>query len=228
MPKKDAGHESDDENEAEGELNADGTPKKTTAAGTEGTNEGEGEGEGEGDDAEPKEGDDALPKDLPTALAQLQVVQRELRKANRESAGRRKLLKAQGEELIALKAGGGDAAKDLAKAKTDLAAAQAQLREAAQRSRFDAAIAKGKKVFATDKARNDAFDFVKSQLAELPDDVPAQDITDIINDEIAARPYLLKVAETIDTNAEKRGKQTPAALKADLINQKRTSDYGGI
>lgn len=231
MAKKDASHESDDTEDTDGEseeLNADGTPKKTeAAAGTEGAAEGEGEGEGEGDDAESEE-DKRLPKDLPTALAQLQEAQREIRRVNRESAGRRKLLKAQTEELTKLKAGGGDTAKELAKATADLAAAQAQLREAAQRSRFDAAIAKSKKVFATDKARNDAFDFVKSQLAELADDAPAQDVLDIINDEIAARPYLLKVAEKVDTNAEKRGKQTPAALKADLIDKKRTADYGGV
>jgi len=218
MAKEDEGHESDKDaadEENENELNEDGTPK--------------GKGEGEGDDAEPKEdAANALPKDLPTALTQLQEAQREIRKVNRESAGRRKLLKAQGEELTKLKAGGGDVAKELTQAKTDLAAAQAQLREAAQRTRFDISVAKSKKVFATDKARNDAFDFVKAQLAELPDDASVQDVQDIINDEIAARPYLLKVAENVDTNAEKHGKTNPAILQADLIAAKRSAEYGGL
>lgn len=154
----------------------------------------------EGGDAESEE-----TMDLPTALAELEVARRKIREVNRESAGRRKeigLLKGQ---LDTFTRGGDDTVKKVTELQEQLRIANESLRTHEMRERFDTVAAKARIPFANATASHDAFVFARDAMSKLPDDASDEDLLDLVQDVVKARPYLLNKPTTKNINAEARG-----------------------
>jgi|WetSurSiteA1Bulk_404760.scaffolds.fasta_scaffold05651_3 hypothetical protein len=193
-------------------------------SGTEG-----GDGSGTGTGASDKAKD--LPKDLPTALEKLEETQRLLRLANRESAERRIALKKANEQIASLGDKGGDDKKKVIELQTQLEAANAKLAEGDVKALYLKTLATHvKKPFVDATAQNAGFDFAKAKLMTLGKDADPQDVADVTNEMLKEYPFLLKPAQSVNTNSAAGGplpKMTPAQAQEAIMEKKRSSgEYG--
>ncbi len=137
-------------------------------------------------------GSDNEPKTLEEAKARIAQLESRKSKLNRESAARRVETKQLREQLAALE--------------NEVKALRTESQQTSQRRVFQAAVAKGKVVFAGEAAEADALEHAAKLLSD------SVSMEEALKQVLETRPYLRKTVDTVDLNDTERGKTTDLGL----------------
>lgn len=228
------------EDEVEEELDEEELEEETEATDEESETDGEDEA-GEEENSDEEEAEEPTVADL---QAQLTKMQRALKKANRESAKRRKeletLRKSESANAAATATIGkgkskwtGQEEDELRKLREQNERLLAEQKRGTARNVLVKAALKAKVNWASEQAREDAFDLILRD-AEINDDGSIDDAGDLLAELIEERPYLLgqKMAtqkKSGDTSATKRG-ELRKVNAGDLAKRKAATnrDYSAF